>query len=183
MFTSSSTKCRTKSQRKDSWIRKPFGMWHPAVRYKHHSAFVVRAGTSQCMWRVLSDETNFVHCVLTPFFRESAQQKCTVPSCRIMFQLITRRLWLPGSPYLNQYDYWARSHSRELTPTRFFISVSLFACISAAPTGRSSVKFDTGDFYENPSRKIQFFKNRVLYMKTYVRFVSGDAKSPQMHHL
>ena len=33
------------------------------------------------------------------------------------------------------------------------LSVRLSACNRAAPTGRLSVRFDTGDFYENLARK------------------------------
>jgi hypothetical protein len=35
-------------------------------------------------------------------------------------------------------------------------SVRPSACVNAAPTGRISVKFDTGDFYENMLRKPTF---------------------------
>jgi hypothetical protein len=34
--------------------------------------------------------------------------------------------------------------------------VRLSACVRAAPTGRIFMKFDTGDFYENLSRKSGF---------------------------
>jgi len=36
------------------------------------------------------------------------------------------------------------------------ISTSLSACFGAAPTRRISIKFDTGDFYENLSRIYKF---------------------------
>ena len=36
-------------------------------------------------------------------------------------------------------------------PFTFVTSIRLSACISAVPAGRITVKFDIGDFYENPS--------------------------------
>lgn len=44
------------------------------------------------------------------------------------------------------------------------------ACISSAPTGRSFVEFDIGDFYERLSIKSRFVRigqqRRPLFMKT-----------------
>jgi thiol-disulfide isomerase/thioredoxin len=67
-------------------------------------------------------------------------------------------------------------------------SIRLSALIRAAPTGRISVKFRIGDFYENLSRNPSLVdigqKYRVLYMKNEVRFiVADDIKSPLKHSL
>jgi hypothetical protein len=58
-------------------------------------------------------------------------------------------------------ELWRRSHTCEkrlLASSSLFVSLSLCssvrpsaACISAAPTGRISVKIDIGDFHENLS--------------------------------
>jgi hypothetical protein len=69
------------------------------------------------------------------------------------------------------------------------MSVCLFvpACISAAPTGRISVKFDIGA-YDNLSKKPNLvkigLKCRALCMKTYVRCtVAGFVNPPLKHSL
>jgi hypothetical protein len=63
----------------------------------------------------------------------------------------------------------ALSHSREKRLfASSFPSICLSACISAAPTGRISVKFDIGEFFENLSRKPDLGKIeqkcRAIYM-------------------
>jgi len=68
------------------------------------------------------------------------------------------------------------------------ISVHLAAC-QRVPTGRNSVKYDTGDFYEKSVEKIQIWlksgkQYRALCMKKYVLFiVAGDIKSTLKHSL
>jgi hypothetical protein len=64
----------------------------------------------------------------------------------------------------------------------------LSACVSAAPTGQSSVKFDTGDFYENLWRKSRFGWNWTKFSDTFHKNLSTfsfvrDNKLPQMSSL
>jgi hypothetical protein len=47
-----------------------------------------------------------------------------------------------------------------LTPISFVMSVSLSTCISVGPTGQISMKLDSGEFYENLSRRPKFGKIR-----------------------
>lgn len=49
-------------------------------------------------------------------------------------------------PVSDTGQFWARLHRRVISCV---MSVCLFACISAVLTGRISVKFNTGNFYEN----------------------------------
>jgi len=50
----------------------------------------------------------------------------------------------------------ARSHNREEHLLAFFMSVRPSPCIRAAPTGRFSMKFGTGDIYVNLWRNSRF---------------------------
>ena len=63
-------------------------------------------------------------------------------------------------------------------PISFVMSVRLSACINAVPTGPISVKFDTGDVYENLSRKARLKKkldkNHFMWRPKYFFFVPGD---------
>lgn len=86
-----------------------------------------------------------------------------LPSWKALFSDIA----ISNVLYLGRQDYlyvkmnlvlWARSYSEEkrLFP-HVLPSVRLCACISAAPTRRSSVKFDSGDCNENLSMKSKFY--------------------------
>jgi hypothetical protein len=57
------------------------------------------------------------------------------------------------------------------------LSVNPSACMSAAPTGRISVKLDIGNFHENLSRKSKFGVNRANISGTlheYLSFIVAD---------
>jgi len=60
------------------------------------------------------------------------------------------------------------------------VSVRLYAYISAAATGRISLKFDIGEFHEKSVEKIIFLNwTKLSYINTWVRFiVTVDIKSP-----
>jgi hypothetical protein len=75
-----------------------------------------------------------------------------LPSCKELFSDIARSsvLYLGIQAYLHvkmNLVLWARSHSEEeKRPFPHVLpSVRLCPCINAAPTRRSSVKFDSGD--------------------------------------
>jgi hypothetical protein len=53
-----------------------------------------------------------------------------------------------------------------------FLSVSVSASITAVPTGRIFLKFDIGNFYENPSRNSRFGRNRATVSGTSHRDLS-----------
>ena len=84
---------------------------------------------------------------------------------------------LPSGIYPNAtYAFLARKHScekaYELRNVCPFVRSS--ACISAAPTGRISVKFVIGDFMKLCREILDLVKigqKQTLYMKTYVRFI------------
>jgi hypothetical protein len=60
-------------------------------------------------------------------------------------------------------------------PISSVTSVCLSAYIIAAASGRISVKFDIGDFYENLPIEFKFNRYRAFYRKTKVGFiVAGD---------
>ena len=66
--------------------------------------------------------------------------------------------------------------------------VRLYVCISAATPGAISVKFGTGNFYENLSKYPNLVKvrqkYRALYMETRVRLiVASDNVSPYRRFL
>jgi len=63
------------------------------------------------------------------------------------------------------------SHLRHSLP-----SVSLSACISAAPSGRISAKFNIGTFTHICRETPTLTKNRALYMTTQVRFIVAANK-------
>jgi hypothetical protein len=54
------------------------------------------------------------------------------------------------------FDLQARARSRETASVSSVMSFRLSACMSAAPTGRISLKFDIGDVYESLSGNPKF---------------------------
>lgn len=90
-----------------------------------------------------------------------------LPSWKELFSDIARS----SVSYLGRQDYlhikmnlvlWARSHREEekrLFP-HVLPSVRLCPCINAAPTRRSSIKFDSGDCNENLLMKSKLYYNQ-----------------------
>jgi hypothetical protein len=84
-------------------------------------------------------------------------------------------------------SFQTRSHSHEKRLFTFVtfvrLSARLSARTSATPTVRISVKFDTGKFYENLSRKSKSGYNwakisGTLHEDLTAFIVAGDIKSP-----
>lgn len=68
--------------------------------------------------------------------------------------------------YLPNFIYHFRNFRIIAKSTYYFRHVRPSACISSAPTGRISMIFDNGDFYENPSIKSKFGYKRTKISET-----------------